>query len=92
MMALAALGPFCMVNDVVLKSVGEVTTALGGVAFVQALTEAASPQVVTNWVARGRFASSTFLVLTEALQARGLTAPPELWGIVDPDKSHHTAA
>ena len=64
-----------------LKSVSDVVAALGGNSAIVALVEAQSTQVVTNWVARNRFASHTYLILTQALAERGFTADPKLWGI-----------
>ncbi|GLQ09226.1 hypothetical protein GCM10007913_11580 [Devosia yakushimensis] len=67
-----------------LDSVEQVTAVLGGVGAVQDLTQAASSQVVSNWVARGRFAHHAYLVMTKALEELGYSAPPELWGITAP--------
>jgi hypothetical protein len=64
-----------------LTTVDEVIEALGGNATVQDMTAAKSLQTVTNWRYVGRCAHSTYLIMTDALKARGYTAPPELWGI-----------
>lgn len=64
-----------------LASASEVVAALGGTTAVVDLTDAKSPQVVTNWISRNRFASHTYLILTAALEERGFAADPLLWGI-----------
>ena len=72
---------------VVLETVAEVFDALGGNAAVMDLTRAKHLQTVTNWLYTGRFAAHTYLVVTRALEKKGCTAPPHLWGITDPDKA-----
>jgi hypothetical protein len=67
-----------------LSTVREVIDALGGAVAVQALTEAKSTQVVSNWIARGTIASHTYPVMIAALQEKGSTAPATLWGAIPP--------
>jgi hypothetical protein len=43
--------------------------------------------VLTNWRARKRLASSTYLIVTAELARLGYWARPELWGIVSPKKA-----
>lgn len=68
----------------ILTTVADVISALGGHTDVKTLTESESSQVVTNWLARNRFASHTYLIMTAALRAKGLEADPMLWGIKPP--------
>jgi hypothetical protein len=39
---------------------------------------------VSNWKADGVFPSNTYKVLTDALAAKGYTAPPDLWRMIEP--------
>jgi hypothetical protein len=64
-----------------LRSTGAVMQALGGVHGVCELT--GSPYKAThNWTRAPKFPARYFLVMIAALKRRGLTAPPELWGMV----------
>lgn len=49
------------------------------------------PEVPRNWPKRGRLPPDTFLVITTALEQRGFSAPPTLWGIAEPNKSEAAA-
>ena len=69
-----------------LSTVREIVDALGGAASVQALTNAQSSQVVSNWIARGTIASKAYPVMIAALQEQGKTAPSVLWGMLPPAK------
>lgn len=42
------------------------------------------PQHLTNWKSAGRFPSDTYLVIHQALEAAGCSAPSTLWGIRPP--------
>ncbi|SFV31272.1 hypothetical protein SAMN05216456_1287 [Devosia crocina] len=64
-----------------LESVDDVIRALGGTRSVMELTEAKTNQVVTNWRSLNRFAANTYVVMTDALKLKGLTAPASLWGM-----------
>ncbi len=66
-----------------LSSTSEVIDALGGTTATRLIT-GRSGSTASNWRARKRFPPDTFLVLKAELQARGYTAPPALWGIVEP--------
>lgn len=63
-----------------LTNAGDVIDALDGTTAVARLTRR-KPQHVTNWRASGRLPSATYLILMQALGARGKTAPAALWGI-----------
>ena len=42
---------------------------------------------VKNWKAAGRLPKDTFLILRQALNERGMDAPPSLWGIKEPERA-----
>lgn len=63
-----------------LLSVEEVISALGGKAVVADLI-GLSPNAVWNWCDRNYFPSNTYVVMTEALSAKGHTAPAALWSM-----------
>jgi len=67
----------------VLSTVDEVIEALGGTEKVQTLTSAKSPQMISNWRARG-FPARLYLVMSDALERLGKSAPATLWGIDEP--------
>jgi hypothetical protein len=64
-----------------LVSTAEVMDELGGVAAVARLT-GRTYGAAFNWRGFVRFPSDTFVVMQEALKARGCSAPPSLWGMV----------
>ncbi len=64
-----------------LTSIEEVISELGGPVAVKDLTKRRSASAVPMWKSRRKFPASTYTTLKEALQARGLTAPNELWGM-----------
>jgi hypothetical protein len=64
-----------------LKTVEEVISTLGGVKAVQELTRRGSESAVPNWKLRKSFPTNTYAVLKAALEAKGFTAPDELWGM-----------
>lgn len=64
----------------VLKTTSEVMDALGGNIPVAELT-GSRPKAVSNWRASGTFPSNTYVAITEALLAKGKTAPVALWGM-----------
>lgn len=67
----------------VLETVEDVIEALGGPMSVVQLT-GRSRQNVNNWRANGWFSSTTFLVMTTALDAIGMRAAPRLWRMDEP--------
>lgn len=65
-----------------LSTVAEVVAALGGPAQVCRLTGRGA-SAVSMWKYRGNFSPETFVVLTEALQEKGFTAPASLWRMAE---------
>ena len=63
-----------------LLTVGAVVEELGGKAALAEMT-GLSPNAVWNWIDRGDFPSNTYVLITEALSAKGKTAPAGLWGM-----------
>jgi len=57
-----------------------VMDALGGNLAVAEITSS-KPKAVSNWRRASTFPSNTYLALTEALLAKGKTAPASLWGM-----------
>lgn len=69
-----------------LKTVRGVITALGGAARVAELTDRGLT-AVSNWQCRdGRLPAWSYLVIMEALKARGYDAPAQLWGMAAPGR------
>jgi hypothetical protein len=69
-----------------LQTVDEVIDALGGT--VETSRKAGvSPSQVSGWRVTKRLGAKTFLVLSQELDAQGYTAPPELWGIEQPERA-----
>lgn len=60
-----------------------VMQALGGIQAVSTLT-GSGYKATENWNRFKTFPSRYFLVMTWALHKKGLSAPPELWGMVTP--------
>ncbi len=58
----------------------EVIDALGGIAAVAELT-GRKYTAAANWNVSDRFPANTYVILHHALHQRGLSAPPELWGM-----------
>jgi hypothetical protein len=69
-------------TDSDLDTAAKVTTALGGVAAVAALT-GVGRKAVSNWVRSRDFPPKTFAVMSAALRERGLSASPRLWKMVE---------
>jgi hypothetical protein len=67
-----------------LQAAGDVIDALGGTAATARLT-GRKVQHVSNWRASKRLPADTFLILQGELRERGLSAPPSLWGIKEPE-------
>ncbi len=72
--------------DRALTSASEVIDALGGTTATSRITGRKGLTPVYNWRATGRLPADTFLVLQAKLAERGYTAPPALWGIVEPER------
>ena len=72
-----------------LNSTSDVIEALGGIGAVATLT-GRKYGAAAQWPHFSSFPSNTYLVLTEALMAKGLTAPAALWGMTAPQD--HAAA
>jgi hypothetical protein len=68
-----------------LQTAEQVIQAVGGAAATARLT-GRKPQHVWNWKNAGRFPADTFLIISEELKTSGKTAPPSLWGIVEPER------
>lgn len=66
----------------VLSSTSEVIDALGGIAPVAAIT-GRKYGAAAQWPHFQSFPSNTYIVMTEALKAKGLQAPPALWGMTE---------
>jgi hypothetical protein len=56
-----------------------VVAALGGLARTARITECKNHTSVHNWIAFNQFPAKYFLVMTDALRARGYTANRSLW-------------
>jgi len=63
-----------------LSTTSEVLDALGGNVAVAELT-GSKPKAVWNWRGFETFPSNTYVAMTEALLAKGKTAPSSLWGM-----------
>ena len=64
-----------------LQSAPAVIEALGGLSAVAALT-GSGYKAVANWKSFGAFPPRTYVIMTTALNERGLKAPASLWGMV----------
>lgn len=71
-----------------LTTTAEVIDALGGVSPVAALT-GRKYGAAFNWKGFSKFPADTFLVLQDALRARGCAAPASLWGMVGVGEGAH---
>lgn len=63
-----------------LSTTSEVMDALGGNVAVAELT-GSSTKAVWNWRGFETFPSNTYVAMTDALVAKGKTAPASLWGM-----------
>ena len=63
-----------------LRTTSEVIDALGGNPAVAELTSS-TPKAVWNWRGFQTFPSNTYVAMTQALRAKGKTAPATLWGM-----------
>lgn len=71
--------------EAVLRTPDAVIDALGGT-FKAAEKLRRTPQAVSNWRLRQRIPSELFLSVSDALQAEGKTAAPEVFGMAVPDE------
>ena len=69
-----------------LTTVAEVIEQLGGPTAVGRIA-GRSAQSVVNWRAAEKFPADTFLILDAALKQRDLSAPPSLWGMLEPERA-----
>jgi DNA-binding transcriptional regulator YdaS (Cro superfamily) len=69
-----------------LQSVSAVIDALGGPSAL-ALRVGLTQQAVSQWRARDSIPADKYLLLQAELKRRGLTAPPSLWGIAEPNEA-----
>lgn len=75
----------------ILETTEQVIESLGGNGPVAEIT-LSKPNAVSNWRNFKTFPSNTFVAMTEALRARGKTAPASLWGMKMPHSEHEGAA
>jgi len=66
-----------------LTTTSDVIEALGGNPAVAEIT-GSTTKAVWNWRGFKAFPSNTYIMLTEALRAKGLSAPDSLWGMKEP--------
>ena len=73
-----------------LSTTSEVMDALGGNAAVAELT-GSKTKAVWNWRGFDTFPSNTYVAMTEALLAKGKSAPASLWGMKMPSDAERVA-
>jgi hypothetical protein len=64
-----------------LETTTEVIEALGGTSAVAELT-GSTYAAAFNWRGFERFPAKTFIVMSDALAAKGKSASPSLWGMI----------
>lgn len=69
-----------------LTTVDDVIEALGGTAAVAGLAGVGS-SAVSNWRERGKIAPDNFLLISEALRAKGAEASPAIFGFKAVDEA-----
>lgn len=74
-----------------LTTTAEVIRALGGVTAVAAIT-GRKYSAAFNWQNFTKFPANTYVAMTAALQAKGLTAPDSLWGMVEAKQPESVAS
>ena len=74
-----------------LSTTREVMDVLGGTSAVAKLT-GRTYAAAFNWLDFKTFPTNTYLVMTDALAAKGKTAPASLWGMVEPAQSEQESA
>jgi hypothetical protein len=71
-----------------LKTFDAVVKALGGKREVARMCEDQDVAAVCNWRRRRkRFPTKFYLIMKDELDARGIEAPPRLWGFAEKKKS-----
>lgn len=70
----------------VLHTTSEVMDALGGNLAVAEIT-GRNAKAVWNWRGFDTFPSNTYVAMTEALLAKGKSAPAALWGMKIPERA-----
>lgn len=72
-----------------LTTVKEVITELGGYDAVRELIpgKRKSTSAALNWTYRNKFPENTYAVMKAALEAKGATAPGDLWGMPEPEEA-----
>lgn len=67
---------------VTLRSTKRVVAVLGGTKAVAKLAQCKNLSTASNWKGFETFPSNTYVVMIEALEKVGKTAPPWLWGMI----------
>lgn len=73
-----------------LTTIDAIIDAIGGNGPVGELT-GAKASTVSMWKKSQSFPANTFLVITAALNAKGLSAPASLWGMKSPSEQETAA-
>lgn len=68
-----------------LTTVAEVLEALGGTSAVAAIV-GSKYSSIWMWKKSPTLPTRTYLILKEALEEKGLSAPSTLWGMLDPSE------
>lgn len=71
-------------QEIGLISAAAVIDELGGNQAVGELTQRL-PKTVWHWRDTGKFPANTYLTITQALHAKGKTAPSHLWSMKIPE-------
>lgn len=74
----------------ILDTTEQVIDELGGNGPVAEIT-LSKPNAVSNWRNFKTFPSNTFVAMTDALRARGKSAPASLWGMKLPSEQESAA-
>jgi hypothetical protein len=74
-----------------LSTASDVIDECGGTGATADLTQRPI-QSVSNWRAANKLPAATFIVITAELKRRGKTAPPSLWGMVEPSDCERAAS
>lgn len=74
----------------ILHTADQVFEALGGNSGVEDIT-GGKPSAVANWRAFASFPPNTYVVMTDALRARGKAAPASLWRMRTPAEQESAA-
>lgn len=69
-----------------LTSTVDVIDALGGIQATAELT-GSSYKATANWKSFATFPANTYLVMTQALAGKGLSAPASLWGMREVERA-----